>query len=109
MGIESRHKSGKLYYYRKRREGGRVVSEYMGNEGFAPIFERQMERERLERKWERERLDRKLRAISELEDEIDRVCELVEQVASAHLIASGYHRHNRQWRKRRNGSSKKSD
>jgi hypothetical protein len=107
MGVESRR--GRLYYYRKRREGGRVVSEYMGSAFVAPIIERQMKRERLKRKKERERLDEKLRTIEELEAEIDRVCDLVEQVATANLIASGYHRHNRQWRKRRNGSSKKSD
>lgn len=107
MGVESRR--GKLYYYQKRREGGRVVSEYMGSALVAPIIERQKERERTQRKRERERLDQRLLAITRLEAEIDRVCEMVEEIAAAHLIASGYHRHNRQWRKRRDGSSKKSD
>lgn len=101
MAFEER--GGRLYYYRSRRASdGRVVKEYVGvglaAELAADADEAARRRERLRReaeKAERERLDA-------LEKPTEDLCEAVEVLASAALLAAGYHRHKRgEWRKRR--------
>ena len=99
MGWERRG-SG-CYYYRKRRQGSRVVSEYVGaGEHGAAAATRDIlaraERERLrqERIRERERLLALEQAGSEAEEQ-------VRMVTRAWLLAAGYHTHKGQWRRRR--------
>ena len=101
MGWE-RRKRGARYYTRTRREGGRIVREYVGAgpgaEAVALLdaIERAERRERAEA-WraERDRLEAADRAVTEL-------CELTEVLASGMLLLAGYHRHDRgEWRKRR--------
>ncbi|WP_169973115.1 hypothetical protein [Tautonia rosea] len=92
------------YYYRSRRENGRVRTEYVGSGQAAELIatldlsdreERQAEREA--ERAEREAAEREER---ELADWFGRV----EAVAEAALIAAGFHRHNRgEWRRRRDG------
>ncbi|WP_145268750.1 hypothetical protein [Tautonia plasticadhaerens] len=93
---------GRRYYYRSRREAGRVVTEYFGQGERGARFalldmedreERQIERE--EELEEREAAERQERELSEWFDR-------VEAVAHAALIAAGFHRHKRgEWRRRR--------
>jgi len=99
MGWEER--KGRLYYYRKRREGNRVVSEYLGSGELAGAIAAldQIEREEREyKRWverqEREALDREA-------GQVDEVLDLIRTLTHAALIASGYHTHKGQWRKRR--------
>lgn len=98
MGWEERN--GRRYYYAKRREGGRVVSQYAGYgpaaEGIAKLQEQDNRRRAL---W-RER-DRAERAVERAVDrQVDEVCALARAVASAALLTSGYHQHKGQWRRR---------
>lgn len=94
-------RSGRPYYYRSRRVGGRVLKEYVGAgpaaELMADVEEaaRQAERARREtEKAERERLEA-------FDREIDAVCETIELVARAALVEAGYRQHNRgEWRLR---------
>jgi hypothetical protein len=98
---ESRERGG-LYYTRSRKEGGRVVREYVGGGVLGEIaaLEDEYERRRREEetafwKEERERLE-------ELAAPVDELCEAAEILARAVLLAAGYRRHNRgEWRKRR--------
>lgn len=98
---ESRERGG-LYYTRSRKEGGRVVREYVGSGVLGEIaaLEDKYERRRREEeaafwKEERERLE-------ELAVPVDELCEAAEILARATLLAAGYRRHNRgEWRKRR--------
>lgn len=99
MGWEKRGNG--RYYYRKRRVGGRVVSDYVGSSEMAGIlarFEHLSRQHSAEtwRQWIEERdadleMDRELR-------EIER---LVRDLKAAVLIAHGYRTHRRQWRRNR--------
>ncbi len=101
MAWESRERGG-LYYTRSRKEGDRVVREYVGGGILGELAARMDAEERLRReeektsqREERERLDALVAPVEEL-------CEAAEVIFCAALIASGYHRHNRgEWRKKR--------
>jgi hypothetical protein len=97
-----RRERGGPYYTRSRKEGGRVVREYVGGGVLGEIaaLEDEYERRRHQEeaafwKEERERLE-------ELATPIEEMCEVAEILARAALLAAGYRRHNRgEWRKRR--------
>ena len=97
-----RRERGGLYYTRSRKEGGKVIREYVGGGLLGELAartdaeERRLrEEEKASRREERERLDALVAPVEEL-------CEAAEVIARAALIASGYHQHNRgEWRKRR--------
>jgi hypothetical protein len=97
-----RRERGGPYYTRSRKEGGRVVREYVGRGALGEIaaLEDEYERRRREEeasfcKEERERLEGLMAPVDEL-------CEVAEVLARAALVAAGYRRHNRGgWRKRR--------
>lgn len=89
------------YYYRRRKVGGRVVSEYIGGGLLAEAVAGLDELERDERR----RAAAEWRAIvaadgqhAEALAEVDNV---VRSAVAAALIASGYHQHRRQWRRAR--------
>ena len=95
-------RGGRLYYYKSRRVGGRVVKEYVGSGPIAELAAAADERDRraeLDRreseKAERERLEA-------FDREIDAVCEAIDLAARAALVEAGYRQHNRgEWRLRR--------
>jgi hypothetical protein len=97
-----RRQRGGLYYTRSRKEGGKVVREYVGGGLLGELAARMdaevgrlREEEMVSRRGERERLDALAAPVEEL-------CEVAEVIVRAALIASGYHQHNRgEWRKRR--------
>jgi hypothetical protein len=97
-----RRERGGLYYTRSRKEGGKVIREYVGGGLLGELAARMdaegrrlREEEKVSRREERERLDTLLAPVEEL-------CEAAEVIARSALIASGYRRHNRgEWRKRR--------
>ena len=102
MSPWERRERGGLYYTRSRKEGGKVVREYVGGGILGELAARMdaeerrlREEEKASRREERERLDALAAPIEEL-------CEAAEVIARAALIASGYHQHNRgEWRKKR--------
>ncbi len=102
MSPWERRERGGLYYTRSRKEGCRVVREYVGGgvlgESAARMDaeeRRRREEEAAAQREERERLDR-------LAGLLDAFCEDVETVTRATLIAAGFRRHKRgEWRKRR--------
>ena len=99
MGFEDR--KGRLYYYAKRREGGRVVSEYRGG-GDLALYAGVLAEEEAERKAAERDQRRRERAEGErLDAEVDRLLRLVEALSASELVAAGYHNHKGQWRKRR--------
>ncbi len=100
MGWEPRERGGP-YYTRSRREGGRVVREYVGAGPAGALASEadRVEREQrgaavLEEKQERQRLGVLTAPLLE-------VSEAAEVLARAHLIASGCHRHKGEWRRAR--------
>ena len=94
-------RNGNRYYYRKRRVGDRVVSEYIGAgdlaEAFAVLDEYDQVQRALERmEWREERQAQQ--SIDVLVDEVIALCQLS---ADAAMLDAGYYRHKGQWRKRR--------
>jgi len=91
-------RNGRKYYYRKRREGNRVISEYLGSgletELYAQAY--QEKEKRIQREHERRRETTAINA------QVDDICKTLNGAVRAWLLSLGYHQHKREWRKRRN-------
>ncbi len=99
MGWETR--GGNRYYYRKERDGSRVRSVYVGSGEVARLLAQLDHIERAERMLEREAA-RDWRAELALPDaELDALGAVVKDVTAATLIINGFHRHKREWRRKR--------
>jgi hypothetical protein len=99
MGWE--RKRGRLYYYRKVREGGHVRSQYMGT-GLLAQMSAEADNDKRRERAARRAADRATRQAEAL---IDRQLADAESalmaMTHATLVAAGCHRHNGQWRRRR--------
>ena len=98
---EGRERGGR-YYTRSRKEGGRVVREYIGG-GVLGQFAAQMDAEdRQAREEEAAAWREEQERIRKLEEPVEELCEATDLLVRAALLASGYHQHNRgEWRLRR--------
>ena len=90
------------YYYRNKRSGGKVVTEYVGG-GLIGEFVAQADDERRQ---ERQEKRHAWKAIVDAENAtdalLDGLTEAVNAYAGALMLVSGYHLGgNRQWRKKR--------
>jgi hypothetical protein len=97
---EKRERGGR-YYTRSRREGDRVVREYVGS---GPLAELAAEDDRTKRELEeaqREREKEELERMEALAAPIFELSEAAEILAHAHLIAAGYRRHKGEYRRAR--------
>jgi len=101
MGWEKR--GGRSYYYRKKRVGQRVVSEYIGIGPLAELLAEADALERVERTQQREAERRVREEMQVLDWQADELAELVRALTHGVLLAAGYHVHKGQWRKRRDG------
>ncbi len=90
-------RSNRRYYYRKRRVGRRVISEYVGSGALAQeatAFRaiacdvRQAGR----RRWA---------AVCALDAQVDRACDLIQALAQGTLLSTGHRLHKGQWRNSR--------
>jgi len=97
-----RRERGGLYYTRSRKEGGRVVREYIGGGVLGKIAALQDEYEQRTREEDAALAKEERQRLEELVAPVDELCEAAEVLARAALVAAGYRRHNRgEWRKRR--------
>ena len=101
MGWEPRERGG-LYYTRSRREGGRVVREYLGAGEFAEALARSDEAIRRARQMKRERGLAEAERLRELAAPVLRLDEAADELLRAELVAAGFHRHKGVWRRGRN-------
>ena len=99
MGWENRGK--RQYYYRKRREGRRVVSQYVGTGELAALAATLDALDRLQREMECEAWRRQRDVEGEIAAEVDRLDDLVRGITYSVLLASGFHTHKGQWRRKR--------
>src|SRR5215216_5368365 len=106
MGIEQR-RNGNLYYYKKRREGSKVISEYQGSGELVSILQHIEAKDRAEKEAERERQRIERMSMAEIDKQIDEFSRMIDTLMEAELISKGFHQHKRQWRRRRYGSKKK--
>ena len=97
MGWENR--IGSRYYYRKRREGRRVVSEYLGRGEFAELYSMMDNLERKQLKQKQESTRRELNQWKRIDQELNHTLDQWSDMAKAILIMAGYHTHKGQWRR----------
>lgn len=90
------------YYYRRKRQGDKVISEYVGHGADAQLIALLDEHEREQARAKREAFRRKVTADRGQQKEIDAVGQVASDIVAAVLLVAGYHRHKRQWRKDRN-------
>jgi hypothetical protein len=95
-------RNGKRYYYRKRREGGRVISEYVGGGLSGEITETLDRQDRAETEYKRRELRRQKQATAAIDRQVGEVEKYAKAIMQAGLLLAGYHAPKRQWRKRRN-------
>jgi hypothetical protein len=100
MGCEQR--KGRTYYYKKKRLGNRVVSEYLGGGTFAILAESRAREEATAAAAKRKLIKQKREEIIKTEIELDRVLGWIEILSSSELVLYGYHQHKGEWRKRQN-------
>jgi len=110
MGWEERN--GKLYYYRKRRESGTVISEYIGRGPVADMLALEDETERSARNEERRNRKAEWARIKQFEQGFDNAGDFIKAITRAVLLVNGYHTHKGKWQKMRkndNGRENHSD
>ena len=102
MSPWERRERGGLYYTRSRKEGGRVVREYVGC-GILGELAAQLDAEERQRREEQAARWRDEQAeLDALEAPVAELSEALDLLVRAALLASGYHQHNRgEWRLRR--------
>src|SRR4051812_31262119 len=93
---------GGRYYTRSRREGGRIVREYIGGGRAGEIVAQldELARERCETERQMRRIERE--EIDELDAGVNELDEHADLLARAALVAAGFRQHKRgEWRKKR--------
>jgi hypothetical protein len=101
MGFEARHNNGKLYYYKKRREGDRVISEYVSSGELAEIIDLTTRLEQNRKQEIRAGIQAQQMSMDRINSIVDSHSEAVDRIVELHLLALGYHKHKRQWRRKR--------
>lgn len=99
MALESRGK--KSYYYRKRRVGKRVISEYVGDGLMGQYAQILDEHERHHAELQRQALKALERREAAIDRQIDDIGAQLNSWVTAAFLVAGYHQHKRVWRKRR--------
>jgi len=100
MGWEQRN--GQRYYYRKKREGGRVVSEYVGTGEIAGLLFALDQSEYEERQKNRAEWKRRKDEAEKLAKDSKSLALFTRHILRACLLVKGYHPHKGQWRKKQN-------
>lgn len=100
MGWENRN--GRKVYYRKKRIGKRVVSEYIGSGEVATMLALLDKHERDQAERQRRTWRKTVQSEAGIDRLMDDAAKIVKTLTDATLITSGYRRHKGQWRKRKN-------
>jgi hypothetical protein len=96
-------RNARMYYYRKRREGKRVISEYIGGGFSGQLAEILQMEDRQEAERKRRELGKQKRQAASIDNQLDEIEEYTRTMTRACLLLAGYHTHKGQWRKRRDG------
>ena len=95
-------RDGRRYYYRKRRVGRRVVSEYIGSGQMAELVSEQDEKDRQQRMQDRKSFEKHIARNKKMDDELDSLIDVTRAYVRVSFLLSGFHSHKGQWRKKRN-------
>jgi hypothetical protein len=94
-------RNGNRYYYRKRRQGKHVVSEYVGG-GFVGIIAEGFDLEdRQEVECKRHEMRKQKRQAASIDVQVRGVEKMTRAITRACLLLAGYHIHKGEWRKAR--------
>jgi hypothetical protein len=102
MGWENR--SGRLYYYRKEREGSRVKSVYVGRGEIAHMVSQFQKSSAIVERLTRAQTIESFES-QKAEAALSQAVELIQLFTHATLLTAGFHTHHRQWRRKRNVGS----
>lgn len=94
-------RNGRRYYYRKRRIGKTVVSEYVGSGWVGEAAAALDELDQARRKSEQQAQQQVRSQHMKVESDVERLQDYTRALTRAALILAGYHPHKGQWRKRR--------
>ena len=94
-------RDGRRYYYRKRRVGRCVVSEYVGSGLIAEMVAEQDEEDRQRRMQDRKSFENLKVDIKKMDDELDSLIDITRACIRANFLLSGFHPHKGQWRTKR--------
>jgi hypothetical protein len=101
MAWEKRERGGS-YYTRSRKVNGRVVREYVGGGVLGELAAQIDAEERLRREVEAAAWREERERLEEFAGLVEELCDEVETIARATLLAAGYRRHKRGgWRRQR--------
>jgi hypothetical protein len=101
MAWEKRERGG-LYYTRSRKVNGQVVREYVGGGVLGELAARMDAADRQGREEEKAAWREERERLEGLVGLVDELCQDVETLAQATLLAAGFRRHNRgEWRRKR--------
>ncbi|GAB4546920.1 MAG: hypothetical protein Kow0063_41450 [Anaerolineae bacterium] len=89
-------RGNRRYYYRKRRQGDRVISEYLGAGELVEVAADLDALERQIRRAERQKRQ-ELRA---LDAQVEEICRFIHALTCAVLLTTGHHTHKGQWRQK---------
>ncbi len=97
------YRGSSSYYYRKKRIGKKVVSEYIGK---GPLVEEMAradteEREKSKQDDEKQKLMQDRDVMDSLSFQADQADSMIRRIVNGVLIISGYHKHKGQWRRKR--------
>jgi hypothetical protein len=98
MPWESR--GGNRYYYRKRRDGRHVVSEYLGSGITATLIAECEAARRQEEVHARAAEHRRRAPVETARQTVRSIAGDLRTLVAAVLVANGFHQHKRQWRRR---------
>ena len=102
MAYEKRGNS--IYFYKKEREGKRVVSKYYGKGELASLIAQMDEIEAGSKDYKRFEEQQRREKAEIFEKEIAEIENAFNELITAHLLINGYHQTgSREWRKKRNG------
>jgi hypothetical protein len=99
MAWETR--GNRSYFYRKERINGKVKSEYVGSGEVAALLDRCEKGRRELKELEKENQKRERMRGEIIDDEINALSEINQSLVEALFLINGFHRHKRQWRKKR--------
>ncbi len=93
------NRNGRLYYYRKRRVGRRVVSEYLGTGEFTQLLLDMEETDRNRARAKRQAEQLEIAKWLALDQETNWALDMCSDLVSAALLLAGFHTHKGQWRR----------
>jgi hypothetical protein len=101
MGWEQRARGGR-YYTRSRKDGGRVVREYVGGGLIGELAARQDTARAARRAAEAAAWRRHRATVESAEASLKALCDQADMLMCGTLLLAGYHQHHRgQWRRPR--------